>query len=222
MRGSTEFNEFEQYIKTTDFYRNLSKLGVLELINYVYRQRKKAEGTKLHTDKFTLSYCMFYINYLNCWSPLVDLSLEEGPLCFADFSDKKVYQQEESSIFIFNKNYIRQKYNNDLSLIFSNYYEFEQGLKGMHYGNAFKEKYHSKIYSMPLKKGDVAIFSKNIIHGALDSNKNSRSSIDFRFGVNLPKEIPCVKEFFKLNKCKLDDSSTHREVFDYQALELMK
>lgn len=223
IKSTIEFINFERYIKTTGLYNQLCNLGNLELINMVYRFRKNKTGTKLHTDKYSLAHCMFYANFINCWSPLTNLSLEEGPLCFVVYENTPKYAKEEMGVFMYNKQYISEKYKSNLNCIFDDYNLFENGLKSRVYDEKFLEEYNCKIYAMPLKRGDVLVFNKNIIHGALDSNTGVRKSIDFRFGINLPKRIQAVVDFFNSsNEHKLTMDSSNREVFDYQIMELMK
>jgi hypothetical protein len=216
------YNDFNSYIQSTTLYTELTKLGKLELINLVYRYRNNKIGTDLHTDNDTLLHNMFKVNYFTCWSPLLDISLEQGPLCFLQHDHNRDIQSELSFIYMRNKNVIfKEPFNNDLHRIFSNFNQFESCINNKTYHGNFIEKYNGKFYAMSLKKGDVLIFKKNIIHGALDSNCGTRRSIDFRFGVNIQKNNKQVVNFLEKKINYVTPESSTRMTFDFQGISLL-
>jgi ectoine hydroxylase-related dioxygenase (phytanoyl-CoA dioxygenase family) len=221
--STSTYNSFNSYIRSTSLYAELTKLGKLELINFVYRYRNNKTGTDLHTDNDTLLHNMFKVNYFTCWSPLLDISLEDGPLCFLQHDHNKDLQGELTFIYMRNRNLIfKEPFNNDLHKIFSNYNYFENCIDNKTYHGDFVKKYNGKFYAMSLKKGDVLIFRKNIIHGALDSNRGTRKSIDFRFGVNIQKNNKQVNNFLEKQINYITSKSSTRMTFDFQGISLLR
>jgi hypothetical protein len=222
LRDDSEFINFKNYIFHTNEFESFKKLGELDLIDYRYRSKKNKSYTNLHTDKYSLAHCMLRSNFLIFWSPINDISIDDGSLFFCIVKENTKFKQEELNVLFENKKHIYSSpYNGDISIIFENYKKFEQGLGERNYNNIDKD-YICTFYSKSLKKGDLVVFKKNTIHGALDCNCGVRKSIDFRVSIDLKKDDEITKKMKNLDKTKIvDNNSSTRNVFDYSIFSMM-
>jgi len=216
------FNIFKDFLQNTSIYNELKKLGELSLIDFRYRSKKNNSCTSIHTDKYSLAHVIFRANYLICWSPLNNIALNEGPLFFIENKNDAADISTENNVLLNNKKAIYNKpYNGSIKKIFLDYKKFESFMEERVYCSNFLEKNKNNIFSKNLKKGDLFIFNKHAIHGALDCIEGTRKSIDFRIGINLKKQESCnFINKYSMNEL-IDDSSSTRNVFDYNIFKLM-
>lgn len=221
-RNDKEFLNFKKYIFNTQEFESFKKLGELDLIDYRFRSKKNKSFTNLHTDKYSLAHCMLRSNFLIFWSPINDISIEEGSIFFCVVEENNKFKQEELSVLFENKKHIfSSPYNGDVSVIFQDYKKFEEGLSERIYDDIDKN-YKCTFYSRSLKKGDLVIFKKNTIHGALDCNSGIRKSIDFRVSIDLKKNDEINKKMRCLDRDKIiDKDSSTRNIFDYSIFSMM-
>jgi ectoine hydroxylase-related dioxygenase (phytanoyl-CoA dioxygenase family) len=143
---------------------------------------KNHHGTFLHKDSDVFYDRVFDYDLVTCWTPLVNTTLETGTIAIVD---RFIDVQQRSNAIKRKLSFINKR--DTLNTHNKTVREISNGFKPN------KEVYlrerdewlthGDEFYAKELKIGDVALFTKESLHGALDTNKGIRASLDFRLAI---------------------------------------
>ena len=203
----SEFKIVEEFSTRSIEYDNITsqifKSKLLEEFhknNHVYcsnidlRCSKSYSGTFLHKDSDIFYDRVFDFDVFTCWTPLLDTTFNSGVVAIVDrFVDEGLRRNSiRRKILFFGKSGVHSKSVKEISAGFRSDEEIFLKEKD-EWG-----KYGERFYAKELKVNDVALFSKETLHGALDTNIDIRSSLDFRLAI-IPKDKKNILDYILAN-----------------------
>jgi len=138
---------------------------------------KNSSGTHLHKDSDIFYDSVFDYDVFVCWTPLTDTTFTTGTLAIVD----NFIDEDNRKECLLRKLALQKKYKNVLPCSTEKGdFNFVPNSKVYDKEKDIWATYGSRFFAKKLKIGDAVIFTKEVLHGALDSVEGIRASLDFR------------------------------------------
>jgi hypothetical protein len=182
-QDSKEYKDILSQILSSALFKELiNSRNSIFVSSVVLRALKNEKGAMLHKDSDIFIDSAFDYNIFTCWTPLTNTTLETGTIAIVD----RFKNHKHRSKCIIKKNNLLKDLKNIID-IQDRKKLFKANLEDYQTEKNLWLQHGDKFYAKNLCIGDAALFSKETLHGSLDSNNDLlRVSLDFRVAV-LPK-----------------------------------
>jgi len=199
--GTEEHSLILPQILSSKLIESLSSKNVdIFVSSIVLRYSKNYTGSRLHRDLVTFVNEAFDYDIFTCWTPLTDVTLDAGPIAIIGRNENTLHKKE-----CFIKKVNLQAFHSKDTNIDIKFKELFKSRDLEKYEDEIKswdnqESFGNVFYAKNLNVGDVALFTKDVLHGSLDSTNNHlRVSLDFRLAVINKKYKSTIANLIKLN-----------------------